>query len=77
MLVNTIKNEKLCKNIKLQRYQTKHKKHPSKNKYTNTKQPKKIKVKIRWFDSVPRAFGFQAVKLTAEEFRRTQPKLST
>jgi len=32
---------------------------------------------VRWFDSVPRAKGFQTVKFTAEESRRTQPRLST
>jgi len=32
---------------------------------------------VRWFDSVPRASDFQAVKFTLEDPRRDQPKLST
>jgi alcohol dehydrogenase class IV len=38
---------------------------------------KKSNVNVRWFDSVPGTNDFQAVKFTAEDFRRNQPKLST
>jgi len=34
-------------------------------------------VNVKWFDSVPGAFGFQAVKLTPEDSRRNQLRLST
>jgi len=33
--------------------------------------------KYKWFDSVPRANGFQAVKLTPKDSRRSQSELST
>jgi len=38
---------------------------------------KKRRIFVRWLDRVPRTLDFQAVKLTSEDSRRNQPRLST